>query len=1202
MPSSKRPYVQYSIVQLEGLFAKAKAGSVVMGEIEHELSFRKTDRAAKLRLRAQEVLLSQAAARPRPAAAPAKTKTKPTRAKTSSPPAPSPASTPRANRTQHVAAAAKAWSDDLQEAFDPGRPTEPNTPDGVLGAWMALEALSPQTYKRPYDLALGQHASVAELGKGPLPWERGEKSKPNYQLYYQIILGAIPMEKATADLVKAFGSDEEGRTRAREKSAIAAILVDRNGLLVQDNGIAVSSFGWALPLALKLKLEALGAWPGLEPKVVQALDDILRRTDEAGAPLPLDRETIARAYAHLVERFGLPDHLVEAPTFALRVFHYFKAKNPPEASLLNSFFMTDLAKAAIHCRKQTAPRTLRQYLGSERPTHVLDMLNDRHAVEDAVAPARMPAARWPSAGGHSLVLLQQAAVNLARSELATACGMIAVNGPPGTGKTTLLRDIVAAAVLDRALAMAAFDDPQEAFKASGERWTFGGPGFFQLYKLDPSLRGHEVLVASSNNKAVENISRELPAAKAIGRPELSYFKSISDFVYRPDTSEDGAEATAARTIEPLQTWGLIAAVLGNAKNRAAFSRSFWWDDDHGFRVYLKAAKGDAVIREIKDPETDKVIERTTPAVVIEEAPPSPQEATSNWRRARQRLMTLHREIQDELAALEGVRQIALNLAAAKREVAERLAEKASRVESLQRIQSDRAMLDADLNVASLAAKQAKDAIKRHRQNRPCFFAWLFRREVRRRWNAENQPLLAAAEVANGECRQAQQALDACTSQFEALTLEIARADRALIEPRERVVLLDGRLEGHRPLLGRHIIDDAFFERGHEASNLESPWLPEALQRKREDLFIAAMDVHKAFIDASAQKVLHNLTVLMDVFSGGPPQDPAKRALLGELWSTLFMVTPVLSTTFASVERMLGDLPPDSLGWLLVDEAGQALPQAAIGAVMRARRAIIVGDPLQIPPVVTLPERLNVEIADFFKIHRPSWLAPEASTQIVADRVSPFQAAFKSDVGPRQVGIPLLVHRRCQEPMFSISNRIAYDGQMVHTPGQKVSAIGDGLGPSTWHDIDGDADSKWSPDEGEQVVSLLHKIAAAGIRNPDVFVITPFRIVAQELRARLKGERELFAQFGVDIDEWLTDRVGTIHTVQGREAEAVILVLGAPKASQNGARAWAAGTPNILNVAVSRAKQRLYVVGSHGAWRGVGHAKDLAMSLPVSRSR
>jgi hypothetical protein len=143
----------------------------------------------------------------------------------------------------------------------------------------------------------------------------------------------------------------------------------------------VSSFAWALPLALQLKLGALGAWPQIEPRIIERLDDILRRVDKKGEPLPLDLPTIEKAHRGLVTQFGLLADLIEAPIFALRVYHYFKARNRPEATLLNSFFLGDLARAASLVGQTSAPVGLRRYLGIEKPAQTFDLLADRTALE-----------------------------------------------------------------------------------------------------------------------------------------------------------------------------------------------------------------------------------------------------------------------------------------------------------------------------------------------------------------------------------------------------------------------------------------------------------------------------------------------------------------------------------------------------------------------------------------------------------------------------------------------------------------------------------------------------------------------------------------------------------------------------------------------------------------------------------------------------
>jgi hypothetical protein len=59
-------------------------------------------------------------------------------------------------------------------------------------------------------------------------------------------------------------------------------------------------------------------------------------------------------------------------------------------------------------------------------------------------------------------------------------------------------------------------------------------------------------------------------------------------------------------------------------------------------------------------------------------------------------------------------------------------------------------------------------------------------------------------------------------------------------------------------------------------------------------------------------------------------------------------------------------------------------------------------------------------------------------------------------------------------------------------------------------------------------------------------------------------------------------------------------LRAPNDRQHGARSWAGAGPNILNVAVTRAKQNLYVIGSRVAWSGISNFSALARYLPFER--
>ena len=136
--------------------------------------------------------------------------------------------------------------------------------------------------------------------------------------------------------------------------------------------------------------------------------------------------------------------------------------------------------------------------------------------------------------------------------------------------------------------------------------------------------------------------------------------------------------------------------------------------------------------------------------------------------------------------------------------------------------------------------------------------------------------------------------------------------------------------------------------------------------------------------------------------------------------------------------------------------------------------MVVGDPLQIKPVLTLDSNTLYMLGEHFGVTE-KYLSASASAQILADAASQYGFYRKQDKAEDSwVGIPLWVHRRCRYPMFTISNMISYDGFMVQ--GMEK------YGKADWFDVGGMANNKYVEEQGE---FLLHKLKEMIDKNPKI---------------------------------------------------------------------------------------------------------------------
>lgn len=109
-----------------------------------------------------------------------------------------------------------------------------------------------------------------------------------------------------------------------------------------------------------------------------------------------------------------------------------------------------------------------------------------------------------------MALSQQFAVNQIRNELGNgSAGIFAVNGPPGTGKTTMLRDLIADVVVERASRLATLGHPREAFdRFLADEVQISDRYSAKLRTVNREFTGAEIVVATATNKAAENVTAQ----------------------------------------------------------------------------------------------------------------------------------------------------------------------------------------------------------------------------------------------------------------------------------------------------------------------------------------------------------------------------------------------------------------------------------------------------------------------------------------------------------------------------------------------------------------------------------------------------------------------------------------------------------------------------------------------------------------------
>lgn len=307
------------------------------------------------------------------------------------------------------------------------------------------------------------------------------------------------------------------------------------------------------------------------------------------------------------------------------------------------------------------------------------------------------------------------------------------------------------------------------------------------------------------------------------------------------------------------------------------------------------------------------------------------------------------------------------------------------------------------------------------------------------------------------------------------------------------------------------------------------------------------------------------------------QDQALKPLFQKLSSLM----PIWATTNLSTRYNLPNAPA-LFDYVIIDEASQNDIASIIPLLFRARNAIVIGDPQQLRHIAGIrpkeAERLAAEhevgeaILDYHYVHHSAYdLAARRYTE-------------------RTGKTPWLLsnHYRCHPDIVAFSNHSFYQSKLFAATYKRPEAwlAEPGI---FWHPVTGRYHDKSNEPEARAVVKCIQSLLAAkGSERVKIGVITPFRNQEQLIlhflrKAGIKQGKEEHNQV----------LCSTVHRFQGDEKDIIIYSPVMSAGIQPPTQQWLDGGRELLNVAVTRARSTLIIMGDEEYCQGT---RDLHKQL------